>query len=106
MNYPLPPPAPYTPPPARDLTTAEFAAKVGVKDTTVRVRYCRSGSYYGIVPKKFPSGRLLWPADGPDRLANGGDQTAVPAAAPPAAPSTRPTRARRAAQPAAGGAAC
>jgi hypothetical protein len=97
MHYPLPPPAP-------DLTTAEFAAKVGVKDTTVRVRLCKTGSYYGILPKKYPSGRLMWPGDGPDRLATGGDQTAVPAAASPAASSTRPTRTRRAAQPAAGGA--
>jgi len=91
----------HYPPPAPDLTTAEFAAAVGVKDTTVRVRLCKTGSYYGITPKKYPSGRLMWPADGPDRLATGGDQTA--AAAPPAAPPTRPTRARRTAH-AAGGA--
>lgn len=59
---------PTTPP---DLTTAEFATAVGVKDTTIRVRLCKTGSYFGIKPKKYPSGRLMWPGDGPDRLARG-----------------------------------
>lgn len=52
-----------------DITTDAFAAAVGVKATSVRVRLCRDGSYFGIKPKKFPNGRLMWPGDGPDRLA-------------------------------------
>ena len=54
-------------------TTENFAAAVGVKPPSVRVRLCRTGSYFGVVPKKLPNGRLLWPDDGPDRLINNGD---------------------------------
>lgn len=54
-----------------DLTTEAFAAAVGVKPQSVRVRLCRYGSYYGLVPTKYPSGRLMWPGDGPERLARG-----------------------------------
>jgi hypothetical protein len=50
------------------LTTHAFAQQVGVLAQSVRVRLCRTGSYFGIRPLKTPSGRLLWPADGPQRL--------------------------------------
>lgn len=52
-----------------DLTTDAFGAAIGVKGTSVRVRLCRTGSYFGIKPKKYPNGRLMWPGDAPDRLA-------------------------------------
>ena len=54
--------------PAKHLSTEEFATALGIKPTTVRVRLCRTGSYFGVRPLKTPSGRLLWPADGPQRL--------------------------------------
>lgn len=42
--------------------TDDFGALNGVKGQSVRVRVCRTGSYFGIVPKKLANGRLLWPA--------------------------------------------
>ncbi len=57
------------------LSTDEFAAALGIKPTTVRVRFCRTGSYYGIRPIKLPNRLLRWPADGPQRLM-GDNQTA------------------------------
>lgn len=44
------------------LVTAEFADLNGVKDQTVRKRFCLTGSYFGIRPCKLINGRLLWPA--------------------------------------------
>lgn len=46
---------------AAEGTTAEFAVKYLVKPNSVRTRYCLTGSYFGIVPKKLPNGRLAWP---------------------------------------------
>lgn len=54
-----------------DITTDTFAAALGVKAQTVRVRLCRTGSYFGVRPRKAPSGRLLWPSDAPNRLLSG-----------------------------------
>ncbi|AFL76408.1 hypothetical protein Thivi_4617 [Thiocystis violascens DSM 198] len=59
---------PKTTPP---LVTDAFATRLGVKAQSVRVRLCRTGSYYGVRPQKSPNGRLLWPADGPDRVLSG-----------------------------------
>lgn len=53
---------------ALPLDTDTFAALLGVKANTVRVRLCRTGSYFGVRPAKAANGRLLWPADGPSRL--------------------------------------
>lgn len=56
----------HTPPPADTgtytTTTDDFAALQGIKGQSVRVRVCRTGSYFGVVPKKLANGRLLWPA--------------------------------------------
>ena len=46
---------------ATEGTTAQFAGKYLVKPDTVRTRYCLTGSYFGVVPKKLPNGRLVWP---------------------------------------------
>ena len=43
-------------------TTEQLAEKVYGSPNTIRTRYCKDGSYYGIKPIKLPSGRLLWPA--------------------------------------------
>ena len=42
-------------------STETFAARRMVKPQSVRARYCRTGSYFGIRPQKLPNGRLLWP---------------------------------------------
>ncbi len=44
-----------------NLDTEPFAARQGVKPQSVRARYCRTGSYFGIKPRKLKNGRLKWP---------------------------------------------
>lgn len=44
------------------LTCAEFAALNRVKPSTVYERISKTGSYYGIRPRKLASRRLLFPA--------------------------------------------
>ena len=43
--------------------TEYFAAANAVKPASVRSRYCREGSYFGVKPRKLANGRLLWPVD-------------------------------------------
>ena len=52
-------------------TTEQLANLLQGKPTTIRTRYCKDGSYYGIKPIKLPSGRLLWPAVEVDALLAG-----------------------------------
>lgn len=54
-TQPVPVGDPYT------TDTDEFGALQGVKGASVRARYCRTGSYFGITPRKLANGRLLWP---------------------------------------------
>ena len=51
------------------LSTAQLANGSLSTPGTVRVRYCQTGSYFGIKPLKLPNGRLLWPRDSLARLA-------------------------------------
>lgn len=55
------------------LDTSRFAAINGVKEQTVRARYCREGSYFGVIPKKLANRRLRWP-DRQVEAATGVDQ--------------------------------
>ena len=41
--------------------TEQFADLNFVKPASVRSRYCIHGSYFGVIPKKLPNGRLAWP---------------------------------------------
>ncbi len=50
------------------LTTEQLAVGLNLQPHSLRVALCRSGSYFGIKPTKFPNGRLLWPSDSVDRL--------------------------------------
>lgn len=43
------------------LTSDQFAALNQVRSSSVRTRFCRTGSYFGVVPKKLANGRLAWP---------------------------------------------
>ena len=52
------------------LTTAEFAADAGVKPASVRTQLCLTGSYFGIVPKRLPNDRLVWPCNAKQLLLN------------------------------------
>lgn len=56
--------------PIPDITTEELAQQCGIKPQSVRVRLCRTGSYFGIKPTKLPNGRLMWPGDARERMLN------------------------------------
>jgi len=45
-----------------DQSCDQFAALNQVKAQSVRARICRTGSYFGVVPKKLANGRLVFPA--------------------------------------------
>ncbi len=51
-------------------TTNELAASLGVVSQSIRAQLCRTGSYYGLVPKRLPNDRLIWPTDSKERLLN------------------------------------
>ena len=45
-----------------DQSCDQFAALNQVKGQSVRSRICRTGSYFGVVPRKLANGRLVFPA--------------------------------------------
>ncbi len=45
----------------KETTTREFAKSNLVEMQTVLKRLCQTGSYFGVVPRKLPNGRLAWP---------------------------------------------
>ena len=56
------------------ITTENFANSIGCKPSSIRVRLCETGSYFGVKPHKLPSGRLLWPTDAVQQLIERGAQ--------------------------------
>jgi len=42
------------------INTEEAAKMFGVKGHSLRAQYCTTGSYFGLIPRKMPNGRLLW----------------------------------------------
>jgi hypothetical protein len=54
--------------PKYNLSTDDLAELAQTKPGSIRVRLCRTGSYFGICPKKLPNGRLAWPEDSQERL--------------------------------------
>lgn len=56
-------------PPPVGITTDRLAAAIGVQPVSIRIRLCRTGSYYGVRPIRMPNRRLLWPSDAAERLA-------------------------------------
>ena len=55
-------------PPPHEITTEKLAIQCGVRPQSIRVRLCRSGSYFGIKPRKLANGRLMWPDDTRERI--------------------------------------
>lgn len=53
------------------LDTNQFAESFNVQGSTVRRSFCVSGHYMGIVPLKWPNGRLGWPKSQRDRILKG-----------------------------------
>jgi hypothetical protein len=45
-----------------DQSTKQFAAANQVKPQSVRARFCRTGSYFGVRPIKLANGRTAWPS--------------------------------------------
>lgn len=45
-----------------NFSAEQFAALNKVKPQSVRARICRTGSYFGVVPKKLANGRLAFPS--------------------------------------------
>ena len=55
------------------MNTNDFARGLGIQTQSLRARYCRTGSYFGILPASLPNGRLIWPDDAIEQLkAQGG----------------------------------
>jgi hypothetical protein len=52
----------------RPLSTEDLAHVALVTPASIRVRLCRTGSYFGLQPVKLPNGRLAWPHDSEKRL--------------------------------------
>jgi hypothetical protein len=50
------------------MNTEQLAERLGIKAQSIRSRYCRTGSYFGVVPDHFPNGRLDWPNDADQQL--------------------------------------
>lgn len=45
-----------------ELSAKQFGALNQVKSQTIRARLCRTGSYFGVIPRKLANGRLVFPA--------------------------------------------
>lgn len=56
---------------ARKISTEELAARLLVKEQTIRAGLCRAGHYLGLRPVKLANRRLLWDADAVERLTSG-----------------------------------
>lgn len=54
---------PYT------ITTERLAELIGLRPQSIRSRMSRTGSYFGLLPRRLANGRLLWPDDSIRRLA-------------------------------------
>lgn len=56
------------------ISTKTLAERLDSNQSSIRVRLCATGSYFGVRPHKLPNGRLLWPADTVERLIRQGEQ--------------------------------
>mgnify|MGYP000484949835 CR=1 FL=1 len=56
----------------QNYNTEQFAEAIHGRPSSIRTRLCKTGSYYGIKPKKLPNGRLLWSVSEVTQLIEGG----------------------------------
>lgn len=56
---------------ARKISTEELAARLLVKEQTIRAGLCRAGHYLGLRPIKLANRRLLWDATEVETLTAG-----------------------------------
>lgn len=52
-------------------STEQAAAALGIRPQTLRASFCKTGSYYGVIPTKMPNRMLRWDAEAIERLLNG-----------------------------------
>lgn len=57
---------------SRRLTTEELATALAMSPQSIRKRFSQTGGYFCLRPTKMPNGRLFWPVDAVEQLANGG----------------------------------
>lgn len=50
------------------LTTEQFASLLALRPQSIRKRFNQTGSYFNVLPKKMPNGRLNWPHDSVEQL--------------------------------------
>ena len=50
------------------ISTNQLARSALVSSGAIRVRFCQTGSYFGLRPIKLPNGRLSWPHDSLQQL--------------------------------------
>lgn len=53
------------------LSTAQFAAELGISPQTLQKAHSLQKAYFNISPTKQANGRLLWPAEAVDKLKGG-----------------------------------
>lgn len=53
------------------LSTEELATLLTLRPQSIRKRYCQTGAYFCLRPLKMPNGRLMWPGDSIEQLAEG-----------------------------------
>ena len=53
------------------LTTDQIANLYKVKPTSIRSALSTHGSYFGLIPKKLPNGRLVWDREQVEALLQG-----------------------------------
>ena len=58
-------------PQRRLISTEELAAILALRAPSIRKRYYQTGAYFCLHPVKLPNGRLMWPADSVEQLAEG-----------------------------------
>jgi hypothetical protein len=52
----------------RYLTTEEMAEALAVRAQSIRKRWSQTGSFHGIVARRLPTRRLMWPAAAVEQL--------------------------------------
>jgi hypothetical protein len=55
----------------QNYTTEQLAEALHGRPSSIRTRLCKTGSYYGIKPRKLPNGRLLWSVEDVRNLIEG-----------------------------------
>jgi len=55
----------------KHVSTAQFAAELGISPQTLLKANCKQGGYFNVVPVKQANGRLIWPVDALEKLKGG-----------------------------------